>query len=381
MAQDQGERVDPLSVCERIKLEIKGRVDRKELAEGDTIASENELASRFGITRNVARQALRELELDGYLIRSRGRRSVVAPASRRTQGLPLDGSRVVSIAVHEQQCLHARTVLDGFVSEMAGQHFQTVTYNLRFDPEDEARFIEHLPATNVAGACLWVQYDQPRTRGLLQQYTESGFPVVLIDRQLPGLGLDFAVSDNEWLGCNLTCALIARGHRRIGFAADGDNVASGRDRFEGYRRALSEAGLHFRDAFCGEFSSEPGASETSARQIMAEREAPTAFCCVHDTSAEHLARELSRLGYTVPEHIELAAVDDEHISESTGIAMITLRQPARLMGREAARLLLARIREPYRPFEERFLRDESIMQQAALPASARPDAVGVAIAG
>ena len=51
MAQDQGERVDPLSVCERIKLEIKGRVDRKELAEGDTIASENELASRFGITR------------------------------------------------------------------------------------------------------------------------------------------------------------------------------------------------------------------------------------------------------------------------------------------------------------------------------------------
>ncbi len=379
MAQDQGERVDPLSVCERIKLEIKGRVDRKELAEGDTIASENELASRFGITRNVARQALRELELDGYLIRSRGRRSVVAPASRRTQGLPLDASRVVSIAVYEQHCLHTRTVVDGFVSQMAEQQFQTVTYNLHFDPEDEVRFIEHLPATKVAGACLWVQYDQPQTRRLIQRYCESGFPVVLIDRHLPGLEVDFAVSDNEWLGYSLTNALLERGHRIIGFAADGDNVASGRDRFEGYRRALQEAGGPFRQSLYGVFSEQTAAE--SARVIMAEREAPTAFCCVHDTSAEHLARELSRLGYTVPEHIELAAVDDEHISESTGIAMITLRQPARLMGREAARLLLARIREPYRPFEERFIREESIMQQAALPASARPDAVGVAIAG
>jgi DNA-binding LacI/PurR family transcriptional regulator len=360
MAQDQDERIGHLSVCERIKLELKGRIDRKELAEGDTIASENELASRFGITRNLARQALHELELEGYIIRSRGRRSLVAPASRRERGFPVDASHVVSIAVYEQHCLHTRTVVDGFVSQMAEEQFQTVTYNLQFNPEDEIRFIEHLPATKVAGACLWIQYDQPETRRLIQRYCEGGFPVVLIDRHLPGLDVDFAVSDNEWLGYSLTLGLVERGHRIIGFATDGDNVASGRDRFEGYRRALQEAGIPFRESLCGVFSEET-ASE-SARVIMAEREAPTAFCCIHDSSAEYLTRELNRLGYAVPDHIEVAAVDDERIAETKGIPMLTLRQPARLMGREAARLLLARIREPHRAAEECFLREESTLQ-------------------
>ncbi|MEA3364211.1 MAG: GntR family transcriptional regulator [Candidatus Hydrogenedentes bacterium] len=379
MTQTYPESINNYSICERIKREIKGRIDRKELAEGNIIASENELSSRFGISRNLARQALRELEIEGYIIRSRGRRSVVAPPSRRRQTFFPDGSRVVAIAVHDQHCLHTRTVVDGFVSQMAKHRFQTVTYNLRFDPEDEVRFIEHIPATNVAGACLWVQYDQPETRQVIQRYCESGFPVVLIDRYLPEVDVDFAVSDNHWLGYSLTRALLERGHRIIGFAADGDNVASGRDRFEGYRRALQEADVPFRKSLYGVFS-EQTASE-AARLIMAEREAPTAFCCIHDTSAEHLARELSRLGYTVPEHIELAAVDDERIPESAHLSMITLRQPARVMGREAARLLLARIREPYRAFEQRFLREESVLQEEVLPAPPPCDKVAAVTAG
>lgn len=360
MTFPEGESVTSQAVGERIKLEIKGRIDRKELAEGDPISSENELCARFGVSRGLARQALRDLELEGYVIRSRGKRSVVAPASRRRKGFPLDGSRVVSIAVHEQHCLHARTVLEGFVSHMAEHRIQTVTYNLEFDPEDEARFIEHLSETKLAGACLWVQYDQPQTRALLERYCESGFPVVLVDRPLPGLEVDFAVSDNEWLGYSLTRALLERGHRRIGFAADGENVASGRDRFEGYRRALQEADLPFRETYCGIFSSDFHVSQAAARAIMAEREAPTAFCCMHDFSAELLARELARLGYVVPEHIELAAVDDDRISETKGIPMLTLRQPARLMGQEAARLLLERIRNPHRAVEQRYLRGKEV---------------------
>ncbi len=347
---------DNLSVCERIKKGIKARVDGQGLSEGDVVASENELSKQFGVSRNLARQALRELELEGYLIRSRGRRSVIAPASHRTRGLPLDGSTTVAIAVQDQHCLHSRTVLDGFVSRLAEDRLQSVTYNLQFDLEDEVRFVEHMPATNVAGVCLWLQYDQEKTRQLLERYRETGFPVVLIDRQLPGVDMDFVVSDNKWLGYSLTKALVERGHECIGFATDGDNVASGRDRFEGYRQALTEAGFPLKEALRGVFSSDEGACEHSARIIMAQRHAPTAFCCMHDTAAERLSRELGQLGYSIPDDIELAAVNDEGVPETTGLSMTTLAQPAREMGRQAADLLLARIAQADRPAEQRFLR-------------------------
>lgn len=363
MVRIADETTESVSVSERIKRDIKGRVDSQELAEGAVIASENELSEKFGVSRNLARQALRELELEGYLIRSRGRRSVVAPVSHRIRGVPLDGSMTVAIALQEQHNLHAGTVLEGFVSRLAEERFQSITYNLQFDPEGEVRFVEHIAATNVAGACLWLQYDQERTRELLKRYSECAFPVVLIDRQLPGVDVDFVVSDNEYLGYALTKVLIEHGHKCIGFATDGDNVASGRDRFEGYRRALAEGRLTYDQTTCGVFSSEPAECESSARAIMAEREAPTAFCCIHDTTAERLVRELARLGYSVPEHVEIAAVDDERIPDSSGIPMITIRQPAYEMGRQAARLLLARIREPRRAPEQIFLKESGAISE------------------
>lgn len=365
MGQIPTQSDEGLSVCGRIKLDIQSRIDAQELTEGAPIPSENELSARFGVSRNLARQALRELELAGYLIRSRGRRSIVAPVSHRIRGVPLDGAQTVAIAVQEQHNLHARTVLDGFVSRLAEERFQSVTYNLQFDRDGEVRFVEHIPATHVAGACLWLQYDDEETRRVLEKYAGIGFPIVLIDRHLPGLDVDFVVSDNEWLGYALTKALIKRGHTHIGFVSDGDNVASGCDRFEGYRRALAEAGLTFRQSVYGILSSQDAECEASARAMMAEREAPTAFCCIHDTSAERLVRELTRLGYSVPEHIELAAVDDERVPEATGIPMITLRQPAYEMGRQAARLLLARVREPHRIVEHLFLKENTAKTAAA----------------
>lgn len=52
--------------------EIRGRIHRGELGPGDRLPSERELAANLSVSRDRLRDALQELEQDGYLVSKRG---------------------------------------------------------------------------------------------------------------------------------------------------------------------------------------------------------------------------------------------------------------------------------------------------------------------
>jgi GntR family transcriptional regulator len=62
----------------QIKAVIQKQIETGELQIGERAASERELSETFNVSRMTARQALKELEQEGYLERVRGRGSFVA---------------------------------------------------------------------------------------------------------------------------------------------------------------------------------------------------------------------------------------------------------------------------------------------------------------
>ncbi len=62
----------------QIKTVIQKQIETGELQIGDRASSERELSETFNVSRMTARQALKELEQEGYLERIRGRGSFVA---------------------------------------------------------------------------------------------------------------------------------------------------------------------------------------------------------------------------------------------------------------------------------------------------------------
>ncbi|MDQ1257945.1 MAG: GntR family transcriptional regulator, histidine utilization repressor, partial [Candidatus Hydrogenedentes bacterium] len=119
---------DEKSIKQRLKDEITGGV----LPEGAPVPSEYELASRFGVTRHQAREALRELAIEGYILRSQGRRSVVAPAGRRSGTIPLFGSKTVALALQELDTRHNMDIFRGAIGSLSEAGYDSVSYNLRF---------------------------------------------------------------------------------------------------------------------------------------------------------------------------------------------------------------------------------------------------------
>jgi DNA-binding LacI/PurR family transcriptional regulator len=346
-------------IYQGVKDLIRARIESGDLRVGARISSEHQLARELNVSRNQARQALRELALEGYLVRKQGSGSFVAPA---TGGVPnvnvADSPGTVAVVLPRYISRYCRQVVDEFLQRMGADGRPTIAYNIeRPDRDRELRTLRTVADSGVAGLALWIEHDTEQTRAFLAQLSGRRLPVILIDRNLDGTGLDFVGSCHEEMGYQLTKALIDRGHRRIGFAGvvREDTPSSVDNRIKGYRRALEEASIELDPRLLlnkEALNEHPG---TLVATTMGLQDHPTAFACLIDRIARVMHTELVALGYSVPEHVELAAIDDGSPTEGGHVPMITIAQQARKIGAESAEVLLARIATPGAPVQWRVI--------------------------
>lgn len=74
--------VSPLPLYAQLKAALRREIDQGSFPVGEAIPPERELITRYGVSRITVRQALADLEADGYLIRRHGKGTYVAPRSR-----------------------------------------------------------------------------------------------------------------------------------------------------------------------------------------------------------------------------------------------------------------------------------------------------------
>jgi GntR family transcriptional regulator of arabinose operon len=360
-------------VYEDLKQQLKARIETGEWASGHRLPSEYELVKQLGIGRHRARQALRELEVEGYIVRKQGSGSYVLPASDRTPAIKVAGKEAVAMFFPRYICRYSRQVVDGFMRHMADADRRIIMYNVSGEAPAERESLRATVDSGVAGLVAWIDHDTLATRRLLSALGKRRFPVVLADRYLEGVDIDYVVSANEDIGYRLTRALIENGHRRIAFVGYKENVSSIVDRFKGYQRALREAGLLEDDTPAGRCADhrlvldlelaldEP---DRVVNEVMSLRDRPTAFVCVNDLFAKKVYPELAKRGYTVPDDIEFAAVDDEHPSENTEIPMARIAQNAYEVGAQSAEVLLARVLNPDLAVQRRSIQAGPVVRDA-----------------
>lgn len=79
------DRRSALPLWAQLLDELRPQLDR--LGPGERLPTEQELTSRYGVSRNTVRQALRELRFEGRLVSERGRRSRVPVVHEQQQGM------------------------------------------------------------------------------------------------------------------------------------------------------------------------------------------------------------------------------------------------------------------------------------------------------
>jgi LacI family transcriptional regulator len=156
--------------------------------------------------------------------------------------------------------------------------------------------------------------------------------------------------DDEFGQYELTRALIAAGHRRIGFLTLPETLRAQRLRLDGYVRAFAEADIAYdrRLVVVGDHNGGPEELEALLAAIdrfSALKAPPTALLCGNDRLAVGLYGVLRARGMAVPREVSVAGYDDYRvISETLYPALTTMELPYVRMGEAAAGLMLAALR-------------------------------------
>ncbi|MQW87033.1 LacI family DNA-binding transcriptional regulator [Sinorhizobium saheli] len=169
------------------------------------------------------------------------------------------------------------------------------------------------------------------------ELTARGVPHVLAVRT-DGRSLS-SVGDDKLGGYLATRHLLDLGHRRIGIIAGPAYASNSRGRVEGYRHALSEAGLTIDPAciVASTFGIDSGSEAVEKLMLLDAR--PTAIFAVNDNTAIGALSGLARLGLSVPGDVSLVGYNDIPIVSHLPTPLTTLRVPFEQIAANALDLL------------------------------------------
>jgi LacI family transcriptional regulator len=219
--------------------------------------------------------------------------------------------------------------------------YRMLVCNSESDLRLERDYVADLVSHRVEGLLIAPVGD--RSDAHLGKLVEGSFPLVLIDRHVPGIDCDTVTLDNANAAKRLVEHLIAIGHRRIAFVTDADDVSTGRERLAGVKQALAGAGVPFAEDLVLHTTVDQIGGYRSAQQILSMRDRPTAIFAVNNMTAVGVMQALRESGLIVPDDISLVCFDDvQHLAVISPFLTV-IDQPAEVMAGVAAQLLLERI--------------------------------------
>lgn len=259
---------------------------------------------------------------------------------------------------------------NGIVDAVGEHEYDLSLYSLNDEDDprnDNARLIERFLATpQIAGLVAVFPGADLSTK--LTQLARQGFPVVIIDDQevqvLPSIGVDNATG-----AYMATRHLLQLGHRRIAHIKGPAKYLVSYARYQGYCRALIEAGLLPDPTLILEGDFLPPSGRTCANQLLAlpPEKRPTAIFAASDQMAYGVLSAAEEQGISIPDDLALVSFDDDYPSAYTRPPLTTVRQPYFAMGQQAISLLFSLLNAPATPVEAQTTEQEAAVPEKEVP--------------
>lgn len=226
-------------------------------------------------------------------------------------------------------------VLEQLTAVLQNHGKQTLLFNLLPEqPIDD--ILPKLQAYQVDGLILT---STTPSNEAVNQCIQMGTPVVLFNRVARGSRAHAVCCDHEAATRLLAQRLLAKGYRRIAFAAGAASTDTNRLRQAGLVAGLSERSASLCATFQDEYSYEAG--RRAAQALLSARDRPEAVVCAADIIALGFIDEArEKMGLRIPEDVGVAGFDDIPPAGWPAYGLTTVRQPIEDMVKTAVSLLL-----------------------------------------
>ena len=210
------------------------------------------------------------------------------------------------------------------------------------DLPDRGRLERYVVGGHVDGVLLASLHGDDPLPAILER---AGVPAVLVGRPAGPIPVSYVDADNRGGARMAVDHLAALGRRRIATITGGLDMGVGVDRLDGYRDGLAAAGLdggggELEEA--GDFTEEGGAAAMTRLLARPGRPVDAVFAA-SDLMAAGALRALRAAGRRVPDDVAVVGFEDSAVARYAQPPLTTVRQPIEEMGRQATRLLLAKV--------------------------------------
>jgi LacI family transcriptional regulator len=175
----------------------------------------------------------------------------------------------------------------------------------------------------------------PELAAAVERARERGIRVLAL--AMRDLDCPRIVVDNRSAAYDVTDYVLSLGHRRIAYIDGPQGLWASRDRLDGFRAAMSDAGVEPELVLDGDFSYEQGYA--AALQMIAEAELPDAIVGANDETAIGALAALRQARIEVPERISVAGMTDTRLARFSD--MTTVSVPMYQFGAAAARRIVS----------------------------------------
>jgi LacI family transcriptional regulator len=226
--------------------------------------------------------------------------------------------------------------------------------------DKEISYLEMLKEHNIKGLIITPSTDQNEfNRKFLEQLDNMGIPIVLLDRDIKYSHFDAVFLDSVKGSYEAVEALIKEGHKKIAIIVGPTSSKPGRDRLNGYQKALGMNNIPEDEKyiFYGDFRMQSGYDLT--KEILNMTDPPTAIFVSNNMMTIGCIKALFEMNIRVPHDMSIVVFDDIDMFNAMNLNISAVSRPTSLMGEMAMKILLERFSQE--------TKDKDIIKKIILP--------------
>jgi LacI family transcriptional regulator len=300
----------------------------------------------------------------------------------RAQALRSGSTQTIGLILPDIRNPHFWQTADGVEQELRTSGYHLLLSSADLNPEYGEDIFKVLSRRRIDGLILmgasFLQSEGAQKTLVRLLKRRFPFPVAKIGEHPT---IDCVASNYQAATREAIAYLLSLQHRRIGLIygvrppwdslGTTDlpvDLAGGVDRLQPYQDCLRAAGLPVDPALiitCGATIED---SYQAALQLLKLPVRPTALLVINDLLAIGALRAASDLGLRVPADLSLVGYDDIPLASYLAPRLTTSSKDMVRVGREAVKLLLARIRDPDQPYQRVDIQARFIIRESTGPA-------------
>lgn len=199
----------------------------------------------------------------------------------------------------------------------------------------------------------------------IERLNEIDTPMVLAVRELPGVNSDYVGIDYPEGARIAVDHLLGKGHKRIALLGGIKESSTWIERMEGYREALSRAGLEVDESLVIDSAPTREGGLEAVLKVLENPNPPTAIFCFSDLIAFGVMQGLMMKGITPGKDMDIVGFDNVPVAEIYHPPLTTISSFPRRIGKEAANLLYQQMEKIEREQQRIILNPELIIRESS----------------